>query len=233
MEWLKTILPLFGVLVGWLLSEGGKLFADKKQNKRKLNKLLFYLLELRYRFARQLSLENDMNKYLEVLKKKLNEMGVDVSDSEVSEGNIIMKPMIEKLIEEIKQETGDLGPLSTSIDTILNELSEVDPFLAYELNGQHNIKGRLESAKNYISNVKSLENKIPFDIGDIINPKLTKELLNDLEDSIDKIAGRVGKKIRSAAKAKINKMDMDDDKDMEKMLQEYLLQVQAMLNQNH
>lgn len=55
MEWIKTILPLIGVALGWLRSERGKIFADKRQDKRKLKKLLFFLLELRYHFARELS----------------------------------------------------------------------------------------------------------------------------------------------------------------------------------
>ena len=38
MEWIKTILPLIGVGFGWFLSERGKIFADKRHDKRKLKK---------------------------------------------------------------------------------------------------------------------------------------------------------------------------------------------------
>lgn len=71
MEWIKTILPLIGVALGWLLSERGKIFADKRQDKRKLKKLLFFLLELRNHFARELSNELDLDKYINILKSKM------------------------------------------------------------------------------------------------------------------------------------------------------------------
>jgi|GEM_PF-2636633 len=235
MEWLKIVLPLVGVIIGWLLAESGKIFSDRKQNKRKLRKLLFYLLELRFRFTRELSSEKSTDKYLEMLRQKLLEMGINITDSEFSDGNALLKPMIKQLVEKIKQENGNFEDLSVSIDTILNDLSEVDPFLAYELSGQHNIKARLQGANNYISEVEALEKQIPFDIGNVIHPRLTKELLSELDESINKIAGRLDKKSKELANKKIIKMDIEDDeKDMEKMLDECLEQMKDMISQqNH
>jgi len=50
MEWIKTILPLIGVALGWLLSEGGKIFADKRQDKRKLKKTFILLIRIEVSF---------------------------------------------------------------------------------------------------------------------------------------------------------------------------------------
>jgi len=157
MEWIKTILPLIGVALGWLLSEGGKIFADKRQDKRKLKKLLFFLLELRYHFGRELSIELGLDKYLETLKSKMAEkFGVDKNDPEFSLGVDNWKPFLEQLLTKTKNQDNKFEYLSENIDKVLIDLAEIFPILAYELNGQHNIKERLNRVDNYFGEIKSM-----------------------------------------------------------------------------
>jgi len=227
MEWIKTILPLIGVGLGWFLSERGKIFADKRQDKRKLKKLLFFLLELRFHFARELSMELDIDKYIGVLKNKLaDKFGLDRNDTDLDVGVNAWKPFIEQMISKTKTQDNKFEYLAENIDKILIELAEIYPILAYELSGQHNIKERLIKANDYFGEVQSTIQEIPFDIKEWINPKLTKDLLKDLDESIERIANQIDKQTLKAAQEKIEKMTFEEyDSEMETFVDEYLEKV--------
>lgn len=150
MEWIKAILPLIGVTIGWYLSERGKIFADKRQDKRKLKKLLFFLLELRYHFAREHSNELDLDKYVNILKSKIaQKLGIDENEPDFNLGLKDLKPFLEQLNSKIKTQEDKFKYLAENIDIILIELAEIFPILAYELSGKHNIKERLNNADDY------------------------------------------------------------------------------------
>lgn len=223
MEWIKTVLPLVGVALGWLLAESGKIFADKRQDKRKLKKLLFFLMELRWRFAKELSVELDLDKYLVILKNKVSErFGVDINNAEFNLGIEAWKPVIQKLWSKSNCHEENFQYLSENIDKVLIDLAEIFPILAYELNGQHNIKERINRLNSYFSEVESTINEMPFDIKKWINPKLTKDLLVDLDKSIEKVAKLIDKQTLETAKVKIAKMNFkEDDNEINIVLDEY------------
>ncbi len=227
MEWIKIILPLIGVALGWLLAESGKIFTDKRQDKRKLKKLLFFLLELRHHFAKELSIEIGLDKYLETMKSKLaTKLGVDKNDSEFNLGIDAWKPILQQLLIKTMKQNNKFEYLSENIDKIFIDLAEIFPILAYDLNGQHNIKERLNRVDNYFNEIKSMTDEIPFDLKQWINPKLTKELLKDLDESIEKIAKQIDKKTLTLSKDKILKMTFDDDdKELDIFIDEYLEKV--------
>ncbi len=227
MEWIKTILPLIGVTLGWILSEKGKLFADKRQDKRKLKKLLFFLLELRFHFAKELSIELDIDKYINIFKNKVaDKMGLDKNDPEFNVGVNAWKPFIEQMISKQKTQDNKFEYLADNIDKILIELAEIYPILAYELSGQHNIKERLNKANDYFGEVQSAIEEIPFDIKEWINPKLTKDLLKYLDESIESIACQIDKQTLKTSKEKIEKMMFEDDEnELDFLIDEYLEKV--------
>lgn len=227
MEWIKTILPLIGVGLGWFLSERGKIFADKRQDKRKLKKLLFFLLELRFHFSRELSIELDVDNHINTLKGKLsNKIGLDSNDPDLNIEMNSLKPLFEQMISKTKTQDSKFEYLAENIEKILIELAEIYPILAYELNGQHNIKERLNKADDYFDEVQSTSQEIPFNIKEWINPKLTKDLLNDLDDSINKIASQINKQTLKDSQEKIDKMTfVVEDSEMETLLDEYLEKV--------
>jgi hypothetical protein len=224
MEWIKVFLPLIGVAIGWLLSESGKILNDKRQDKRKLKKLLFFLLELRYYFARELSTELDLDKYFNILITKMaDKFGIDTNAPEINLGLNSFKPILVQLISKNNAQDDKFKYLEDNIDKILIELAEIFPILAYELNGRHNIKERLNKANNYFSELQSVTDELPFDLKQWINPKLTKDLLDDLDESIKRIAIQIDKQTLKDSKKKIGKMVFeDDDSDMNKFIDEYL-----------
>lgn len=231
MEWIKTILPLIGVALGWFLSERGKIFADKRQDKRKLKKLLFFLLDLRYHFARELANELDLDKYISVVKSKMAlKLGVDENDPELNLGLTAWKPILEQLISKTKTQEDKFEYFAENIDKILLELAEIFPILAYELSGRHNIKERLKNADDYFGQFQSMSDEIPFDIKQWVNPMLTKDLLQELDESIEKISRQIDSKTLIDSKDKITKMTFEnDEKEMNDIIDDYLEKVIEML----
>lgn len=227
MEWIKTILPLIGVALGWILAEGGKIFADKRQDKRKLKKLLFFLLELRFHFAKELNLELELDKYLVILENKLiTKLGINKNGPELDFESNIWKPFIKELVSKNLSQDNQFEYLADNIDKILIELAEIYPILAYELIGQHNIKERINKIDGLINGAKSITDEIPFDIKQWINPKLTKELLENLDRSIKKISKKIGIETWHMTHSKIKNMRSDYDvQDFDNLINEYLDEV--------
>jgi hypothetical protein len=212
MEWIRTILPLFGVVIGWVLSESGKIFANKREDRKKLKKLLFFLLELRYHFAKELSNELDVDKYIKVIKDKMAErFGVDINGPQFTTDAHIWTPLLKQVFSKNHNQEDKLEFLSKNIDNVLIELAEIFPILSYELNGRHNIKERLTRAEGVFDELNSFVDEMPFDVKQWINPKLTEQLLNDLDESIKRIAREINKKAYNQSREKIEKMKFGND----------------------
>lgn len=224
MDWIKTILPLIGVLLGWFLSEKGKVFSDKRQDKRKLRKLLFLLLDLRFHFAKELSTQEDFEKYFDSLKSKLLEkFDYDENDTEfINELDNWKSPLLKLLIKH-QAKNNRFEYLAENIDKILIDLAEIFPILAFELKGQHNIKERLNGVSNYFNDVDKLTSDIPFDLNQWLSSKISKELLQDLDFSIEKIAGLIDKATVKSSKLKITTRIFGlNDVELDNFIDDYL-----------
>lgn len=219
-EWIKTISPLIGVAFGWILAESGKIFTDKRLEKRKLKKLLFFLLELRFHFSKELRLDN----YLVILENKLiSKLKIINNAADFNLESEIWKPLIKELISKSLVQDDKFEYLADNIDKILIELAEIFPILAYELNGQHNIKERINNVDSFINETKSMTDEIPFDIKQWINPKLTKELLANLDLSIKKISKKIDRRTWQMAESHIKNITSDDiDQDLDNWMNGYI-----------
>jgi len=60
MNWTEKLLPIITLILGWGLAQYGKFWIDKKIDRRKIKKLLFNLLELRWLLKKELDLNNDI-----------------------------------------------------------------------------------------------------------------------------------------------------------------------------
>ena len=224
---MEAIATLLAVIIGWGLSEGGKIYSDKRLDKRKLKKVLFYLLELRYHFAKELSLEADFETYTSKVKIKFADK-LKLSDEDIDQEMSIWMPIVKELVSKSLNQNNRLEFLEDNIDNMLNDLSEVFPIFAYELSGQHNIKSRLNSVENYLNEIEVYGFDHPFDIKEWIQPKLTSELLTNIDKSIKKISKKIDRKTQKEAQEKISKMTFDrkdsskDDKLLNELLQQYL-----------
>lgn len=212
-------------MLGWGLSESGKLFSSKKQDKRKLKRLLFYLLELRFYFAREHSLERGIELYFSNLKDKLTEkLGITIGPDDMQQIFVFLKPTIHKTLTKVREGSSQFELLEKNIDKVLDDLSEIFPIFAYELSGQHKIKERLSGVSTYIDEVETVtDGEMPFDIKNWMTPKLTSNLLKDMDKSILRIAERIDSKTRRQVADKITDPDLEaEDPELDEMVNAYL-----------
>lgn len=225
MEWIKIIAPLIGVVLGWGLSENAKIWADRRNDKRKLKRLLFYVLELRFHFTRELNVQKEIELFIDTVTNRLkSEFG-----DEVELGVNMYKPFVTEILKNNFSEDNQLDFLEENIDTVIVDLSEVFPVFAYELSGQHRIKERLNKSDNYLNELEGLTEGMPFDLKNWLQPKITKDLLKDLDENLSRIAIKIDKKTAKEVKNKIMAMDNRDNSDVEEILEDYINQVKESL----
>lgn len=221
MEWIKVLVPLLGVVLGWILSERAKTNADKKQDKRKLNRLLFFVLELRYHFNSEFKAQSELERFLE----KLKDQTTDEFGPEAALGVDLYKPFVKQTLEKNFGDETNIEFLEKNIDDVIVELSEVLPVFAYELNGQYDIRQRLENANKYLDDSGELLNQLPFDIQDWMMPKITEKLLSEIDETLELIAKKINHRTWVKVKKKINKMDEPDDSDFDEFVNDYFNKV--------
>ncbi len=221
MEWFKTIAPLIGVFIGWGLAEYGKTWVDKKSDRKKLNRLLFYLLELRYQIQKELSFEKEVTSFMKSLENKLTkEFG-----QEVKIGIEQTLPIIENIKSSIFGDDNQIEYLEQNIDNVIIELSEVFPIFAYELNGQHKIKDRLTKADQYLNQFDDLISQIPFDFKTWLQPKLSEDLLADLDKNIKKIADKLDNTTYNEVLLKLRVTNIQNDSQLNSLVDDYVSQI--------
>lgn len=218
MEWIKIIAPLLGVILGFGLSERAKTWSDKRQDKRKLKRLLFYLLELRFLFTKEFNAQKEINEFYKRTEEKLKSEFGETTKSEIE----IAKPIVERILKNNFGNNSRIDLLEKNIDSVIDDLAEVFPILAYELSGQHNIKERISVIDNYINDATHQFGEMPFDLKEWLKPKITDNLISNLDDTIKKISEKIDKDLWQDSKNKIENMDKNEQGDMENLLNEFI-----------
>lgn len=205
MDLIKTLLPIFGVVIGWLLSESGKIITDKRQDSKKLKKLLYFLLELRHYLTIEFSREESFIKYIELLLLILNndKQKYNISE-EINLKNHDFNSIYEQIFNSIDNNKDKLIFLEENIDKTVLELSEFLPIIAYELSGSYNIKDKLQKIDTITTKVKSLTNIRELSIlKELLTTVVSDDLLNQIDDSILTISKKIGVSAFKESKEKI------------------------------
>ena len=226
MDWIDKLLPVLTLLLGWGLSQFGKFWADKKDDSKKLKRLLFNLLELRWLLKRELDLNKDIGKYIELLKARL----IEEFGPEAAQGVEVFKPMITPILEEKVVEPERIKEIENNIDSTINELAEIFPVFAYELSGQYKIKDRIEKAESYFNEVSDLLEEMPKELTDWIQPKISDDLLISLENYILEIAEKINRKTKIEVSRKLSTKADEDTNDMNEFIDEYIEKIKTMAN---
>lgn len=229
MNWIDKLLPVLTLLLGWGLSQFGKFWADKKDDTKKLKKLLFNLLELRWLLKRELDLNKEIGIYIEQLTSRLTEE----FGAEAAKGAEVFKPMITEILKDKIVEPERIKEIETNIDSTINELAEIFPVFAYELSGQYKIKDRLEKAESYFNEVSGLLEEMPKELTDWIQPRISDDLLTSLENYILELAEKINRKTKNEVSGKLSTKADEDTKDMNEFIDEYIERIKTMANNGY
>lgn len=218
MIWIDKLLPIFTLLLGWGFAEFGKFSSNKKSDKKKLKKLLFNLLELRWLLMREMNLNIVLTEHLDRLKDRfMTEFGADAIN-----GSEHLKHFIIHLLKDQIIQPDKIRDIEDKIDITIIELSEIYPVFAYELSGTYKIKEKLDSAQQYFENVTKQYGEFPNEIQDWIEPKLSSELIEELDSHIESIARMINKKTTNGVLEILEPNRSSDFEEFDDFLEEYI-----------
>jgi len=207
-EVLKYLGPLIGVFVGWLLTRKNDKDKLVREDKRKLKQTLKTLLDLRYEINLVRRDEDFINIYVETVKTKFGELGQ--LDTEQTNRIIdLLKKMIEEAGLTISKQTSKTT--KENFEKAVDNLSEIDPILAYRLSGKQNIQeffGEWEeiskkSLDEWVTDKDEVKNMIQH-----FRPKLLNEAIMDLDSVLTEIATQIDNKTLSRTKEIIAERDI-------------------------
>lgn len=228
MEWINSLVALIGVVLGWLFSQYSEYFKDKKADKRKLRKLLFYLLELRYLLYKELNFEIALQNTIIILKKKTEELIGEISSDEFLEKSVI------DMLKQNLNASEEIVLIENNIDNIIRDLSEIDPVFAYELSGRYKIKERILKYGNYIKSYDHYFENAPSEIKDFVQqPFSNSELLQELDIFLIKIGKRISKKTGKDVEDKLAmQYEMFSNSTIEEFVEEFLNQLKTIIEKS-
>lgn len=219
MEWLDNLIPLIGVAIGWGLAEFSRLWTDKKVDRRKVKRLLYFLLELRFHIARELKLETEITNCINKAKDRLQK---DFGEN-VDFGPYL--PLVKEAVSKLMNDDDKIEFLENNIDSIIVELAEIYPVFAYELSGQYKIKDRINRTSQYLNELDEIVNQVPFDLKKWLQPKMSKSLVEELDWNLLRIAKTIGRKTKQEVESKLKKQDSVDEKEFDEYLTDFFSHV--------
>lgn len=221
MNWIDKLLPVLTLVLGWGLSQFSKFWTDKKNDQKKLKKLLFNLLELRWLLKREIDLNKDITIYTERLKTKLT----TTFGQEAAQGADLAKPILTEVLKNNLVDPNRIKEIESNIDFTINELAEIYPVFAYELSGQYKIKERIESLESYFNEVEDFLSQMPKELTDWVQPKITDDLLKDIDGYIIEIAEKINRKTKSKVTDKLKSKTDDNSKELDEFIDEYIKKI--------
>jgi hypothetical protein len=218
MTWIDKILPVITLIIGFGLAEFGKYSADRKNDRKKLKRLLFNLLELRWLLRQEIVLNSTISKYIERFNIKIND---EFGSNSVESTNYI-KPVITKILKDLIVQPEKINEIEQNIDATIIELSELYPIFAYKLSGRYKIKEKLENAEKYFQAVSNQFEEFPTEIKNWIQPKISNTLISDLDDYIIVIAKKIDRKTIKNVSEILSPVNENDTSDIDEIMKEYI-----------
>jgi hypothetical protein len=209
-EILKYAFPLIGVCIGWILTQLTEKNKAAREDKRKVKKTLYYLLEVRYQLSLYCLEEAEIGMYLTIVKKKFSHYS-DISQLD----DAVFKAVIEALLKQIIGEKplltdSEIQNLNANYLKCIDTLSEVDPILAFKLDGRQNIKTLLKEAIErtkglQLSELTQNQNDVEHisEVFSKLEPNLLKQVLLDIEDIMLSLAKKVDSKTHKGMQARL------------------------------
>lgn len=149
-------------------------------------------MELRYWISKELSLDVEMERIVSAYGREI------VKTMSVTPGQFaLVKPQI---IAHLKNQViiaGKMTGLEIPIETVVQEIAEIDPVFAFELKGKYQVTAIIEALQAQLAQAtpeNGQEETIIMVIQDVLRPALLQDLFKELNSHILVIAGLIDKK---------------------------------------
>lgn len=218
MKWITVVLPIFTLLIGFVLAQFGDLFKERKEKKRKFKKLLFNLLSLHNIIKKDFNSLTFVEEYVPEVISKLRPEDRECAIRDLD----ILMPKLKLAFKNSFVEAEKVERLEKSIDSIIEDISEIYPIFAYELSEEYKIKDKLKSFEAYIESMRNQTNEeIPIELKNWLNSQITESIIEKMEYYIQSSAVSINKDTLRGVKVLLEKPIMNME-GKEKFMDDYL-----------
>jgi hypothetical protein len=190
MIYLPIITAIISGLLVWALGRWNASKDEHKQEKKRLNRLLYNMLELKHWVDKEVSAEPFITCYMEKMTVAIQIAVPDKSQAELAEMSAIISSGIKRVIFKQPQ----LSRLEQNITEIVRDYSEIDPFFAFDLTGKYQLTENLELMKEYLTGVVPGDVDMPDAtafMNQLLRPTMLADLQRDLIKHLPQIAGMI------------------------------------------
>ena len=193
MPLLEFIRSLVNTVLNWFLAKQGRDAEHTREQDIKLKRLLYHLLELKSWIEKEVFLDQHITKFLTLYE---NAIANDLPDGVLSLEK--KRPWMIKQIKKVVFSVDKYSVTASNIETILIDLSEIDPLFAFQLSGIYNITEKMNILKSYLNDSMeqgedSCEGR-EFIFEDVLRPQLVNDVFVQIQQDILKVAKMIDKK---------------------------------------
>jgi hypothetical protein len=189
-----SIITIVVCCLSWYLIRVNQNTDLKRQENRKLNRLVFNLLELKYWVDEEVDLDRQLSYVLDAYENEVIRQASDITRDDFKR---IRVTIIDILKQQIPTHSRIAG-LEDTIEDIIKELAEVDPVFAFELTGKYQLTvntGRIAGLMEAAGTSGAGGEVSGMIVSQVLRPKMLKDLQVDLQINVPLIAKKAGKKI--------------------------------------
>ena len=192
MNFLSFAGTILAGLLGWCYGRLNVRSEEKKQQQKRLKRLLYNMLELKNWVDRMIGAEAVTIRYRERMIAGIAARYPEKEPAELVEIGHKISAGLKQMVLQLPQ----TARLEQTITEIIREFSEIDPFFAYELTGKYQLTETLDLIKNWaaglVPGADSVTQTSLF-LDQLLRPVMLAELQRDLIAHLPQIATQIGK----------------------------------------
>lgn len=195
---IPAIIGLTGLLLGLFWNQFFAWRRNKREQRAKLNYLLFNLLELYHFFSR-----NNFAEPIKMYISKLEERFGNIPAEEKPQVESFLISLIKERVQELNDD--EIDQLSEHYENAVKEVAQINPFLAYRLSGQSKKLDNLDAVHDYFDSFQDLiTTQNDHEILKTLREELAgdnffKEAVEDIKESILEVSKEIGLRKRFEA----------------------------------
>lgn len=221
-------IAICGILFGLFWNQFFAWRRNKREQKAKLNHLLFHLLELYFFVSR-----NDFNYFINIYMLQIEESFGSIPQKDKAEiEHSIMTTLKEKLSKSNEEE---IKRLSDHYEAAVKEVAFINPFLAYRLAGQSRRFNNLDLLNKFLDSLHDLlstqeQQKLVQNIFANYNDnRFITEMLKDIKDIIIETSKEIGFLKQFEAKKHFVSHEKSKREEIEKEVKTIIKQLKAQI----
>ncbi len=226
-------IAICGIILGLFWNQFFTWRRHKREQKSKLNHLLFHLLELHHFVVR-----NDFTSFIEIYMSQIETRFGVLSQEERNQIKHTAIPVIKEKINSFR-DTDEIKRLSEHYELAVKEIASINPFLAYRLAGQSQKLNNFNLMNDYFDSVKHL---LPSEEGQQLLRNITdnysddrfiKEMITDVKDSIINVSKEIGIYKKMQALGYLSRQEKSMNEDIKKEITNIIDQIEVQIQKQN